>query len=196
MSIEPPKWPFATDAARAAHGKDVFAVNCARCHGTYGDSPTYPNRLISPEEAGTDPLLASGIAEFAAPLTEWFNGSFYGEVSRLEPQKGYVAPPLDGIWATASYLHNGSVPTLAALLDSSTRPKYWTRSFDSTDIDQANVGWNFQVLDHGKAAETDAATKRDLYDATTAGYSSAGHTFGDSLSPDDRAAVIEYLKTL
>jgi hypothetical protein len=38
---------------------------------------------------------------------------------------GYVAPPLDGVWATAPYLHNGSVPTLAALLDTRNRPTYW-----------------------------------------------------------------------
>ena len=88
------------------------------------------------------------------------------------------------------------MPTLAALLDSTTRPTYWTRSFDSTDFDQGAVGWNFSALDHGKAAETDDKTKRALYDTTRIGYANAGHTFGDALSADDRAAVIEYLKTL
>jgi hypothetical protein len=54
---------------------------------------------------------------------------------------GYIAPPLDGIWATAPYLHNGSVPDLATLLKSSSRPTYWLRSFDDGDYDLTNVGW-------------------------------------------------------
>ncbi len=196
LSIEPPKYPFAIDAALAERGRPVFEATCSRCHGTYGAAPTYPNRLVSTLEIGTDPALASGTAEFAQPFTDWFKRSFFGELSRLEPQPGYVAPPLDGIWATAPFLHNGSVPTIAALLDSTQRPKYWTRTFVSTDFDQAALGWNVRVLDHGKKAETDPGTQRDLYDTTTLGYSNAGHTFGDALSAGDRAAVIEYLKTL
>jgi hypothetical protein len=196
MSIEPPKYPFAIDAALAERGRPVFAATCARCHGTYGATPTYPNRLVSTLEIGTDPVLASGTSEFAQPFTDWYQKSFFGDLARLEPKQGYVAPPLDGIWATAPYLHNGSVPTIAALLDSTQRPKYWTRTFVSTDYDQAGLGFNVRVLDHGKKAETDPGTQRDLYDTTSLGYSNAGHTFGDALSPYDRAAVIEYLKTL
>jgi hypothetical protein len=107
-----------------------------------------------------------------------------------------VAPPLDGIWATAPFLHNGSVPTIAALLDSTTRPTYWTRTFDSRAYDGAGVGWIYSAVDHGKSGETDPAAKAALYDTTLPGYSNAGHTFGDALSADDRSAVIEYLKTL
>jgi hypothetical protein len=88
------------------------------------------------------------------------------------------------------------VPTLAALLDSTQRPKWWTRSFVSTDYDTAAVGFVTTPLDHGKAAETDAQAKTLLYDTTLLGYSNAGHTFGDALTTEERAAVIEYLKTL
>ncbi len=196
MSIEPPRYPFAIDTALAERGRPVFEQTCSRCHGTYGASPTYPNRFLGVQEIGTDPVLASGTVEFAKPFTEWFGKSFFGQLARLEPRQGYIAPPLDGIWATAPFLHNGSVPTVGALLDSTQRPKYWTRTFVSTDFDQANLGFNIRVLDHGKKAETDPGTQRDLYDTTTVGYSNAGHTFGDALTPSDRAAVIEYLKTL
>ena len=196
QSIEPPKYPFPIDRALADRGRPVFEATCSRCHGTYGATPTYPNRLVSTLEIGTDPVLASGTAQFAAPFTEWYKSSFFGEVARLEPKVGYVAPPLDGIWATAPFLHNGSVPTIAALLDSSQRPAYWTRKFDSTDFDRSAVGWNINVVNHGKKAENDPATKRDLYDTTLIGYSNAGHTFGDALTPENRSAVIEYLKTL
>ena len=134
----------------------------------------------------------------AAPFVAWFKDSFFGEMARLDPQQGYVAPPLDGIWATAPYLHNGSIPTIAALLDSSIRPTYWTRSFESTRAayDDKALGWKFVNLGHGKDGEKTASRKASIYDTTKLGYSNAGHTFGDALGADDRAAVIEYLKTL
>jgi mono/diheme cytochrome c family protein len=195
-SLSPPPYPFPVDAALAGRGGAVFATSCAGCHGSYGDGGSYPNLLIATDLVGTDPTLAVGASQFADRFVGWFNASFYGQRARLEPQNGYVAPPLDGIWATAPYLHNGSVPTIAALLDSTSRPKFWTRTFDSTDYDPAALGWHFQSLDHGQSAETDASVRKRLYDTTLPGYSNAGHTFGDALSADDRLALIEYLKTL
>jgi len=53
---------------------------------------------------------------------------------------GYIAPPLDVIWATAPYLHNGFVPTLSGVLNSKDRQKYWSRTFDDAYIDSINVG--------------------------------------------------------
>ncbi|MDB4967053.1 MAG: hypothetical protein JWN44_2742, partial [Myxococcales bacterium] len=38
--------------------------------------------------------------------------------------------------------------------------------------------------------------RRRIYDTTKTAYGNGGHTFGDALSPEDRAAVLEYLKTL
>lgn len=196
-SLDAPAYPFPIDRAVADRGRVVFDSTCSRCHGTYGAGGTYPNRVVATREIGTDPVLASGAAQFAAPFVDWYKKSFFGELSRLEPQDGYVAPPLDGIWATAPFLHNGSVPTIAALLDSTTRPTYWTRNFDdSTAYDPASLGWIVQVIDHGKAAEPDDTKKKALYDTTRIGYANAGHTYGDALTASDRAAVIEYLKTL
>jgi mono/diheme cytochrome c family protein len=195
-SITPPKYPFPIDAPLAAQGEQVFASTCAPCHGTYGATGAYPNLLIAATDVGTDPTLAVGVSQFAGRFVNWFNSSYYGKIASLEPQPGYIAPPLDGIWATAPYLHNGSVPTIHALLDSASRPRYWTRTFSSTDYDQTNVGWNFTAVATGQAGETDASVKKTIYDTTQPGASNAGHTFGDVLSSSDRAAVIEYLKTL
>lgn len=80
------------------------------------------------------------------------------------------------------------MPTIAALLDSSKRPTYWTRSFDSNDYDPQALGWKFTAA----SSKTDAT----VYDTTKTGYSNAGHTFGDALAGDERAALLEYLKTL
>ncbi|HVH47197.1 MAG TPA: hypothetical protein VM925_32890 [Labilithrix sp.] len=197
-SIEAPKYPHAIDTALAEQGRTVFEATCSRCHGTYGGDDTYPNRLVTLPEIGTDPLLGSGAGQFGEPFVKWYGDSFFGELARFEPKEGYIAPPLDGIWATAPYLHNGSVPTVAALLDSTQRPTYWTRDFDdSSAYDQAALGWVFTALDHGKAGATGSKKqKAEIYDTTLPGYSNAGHTFGDALTPEDRAAVIEYLKTL
>jgi len=201
-SIVPPAFEGPVDAALADQGKTVFESTCSRCHGTYGPTGEYPNLILSLAEVGTDPLLAEAPTQFSAAFVKWFNDSFYGEIASFESHQGYVAPPLDGIWATAPYLHNGSIPTLEALLDSSKRPKYWTRKldadggYDSNDYDDAALGWRFTALDHGQAEEPHIAVRRRIYDTTLLGYSNTGHTFGDSLSTDERKALIEYLKTL
>ncbi len=195
-SIEPPRWKWAIDDARVRRGAVVFSQNCARCHGGPTALTPYPDRVISLEEVGTDPAVALGAYQEIDRFIDWFNGSFYGALGRFAPARGYVAPPLDGVWATAPYLHNGSVPTIAALLESGTRPRFWTRSFDSSDYDTAALGWTYTELDHGKADEEDADARARIYDTTQLGYSNAGHTFGDALTDEDRLALLEYLKTL
>ncbi len=195
-SVTVPVWPYAIDMNLATQGQDVFAEHCEACHGSYGKDGVYPNQLVPLAEVGTDAVLVEGESEFAARFVEWFAQSFWGKTSRMEPSLGYIAPPLDGVWATAPFLHNGSVPTLAALLDPATRPTYWTRTFSSTDYDEVAAGWKFTVVDHGQAAETNMQIKTRIYDTTLVGYGNGGHTFGEQLTEDDRRAVLEYLKTL
>jgi mono/diheme cytochrome c family protein len=196
LSLEAPAWPHEVDAELASQGREIFDTTCARCHGTYGAGGDYPNLVIGLDEVGTDDTLATGTAQFADAFVDWFNGSFYGEMAELAPAEGYIAPPLDGIWATAPYFHNGSVPTLAAVLDSASRPRYWTRSFDTSDYDVAALGWNYTQLSHSRDDEPDINARKLIYDTTRLGYSNAGHTFGDGLDAAERAALLEYLKTL
>jgi mono/diheme cytochrome c family protein len=195
-SVTVPVWPYAIDMNLATAGKDVYAEHCETCHGSNGKDGVYPNQLVPLAEVGTDAVLVEGESQFEERFVEWFSQSFWGEKSRMEPSVGYIAPPLDGVWATAPFLHNGSVPTLEALLDSTKRPTYWTRTYLSTDYDEAAAGWKFTVVDHGQAAETNASMKVRIYDTTLVGYGNGGHTFGDQLTEDDRRALLEYLKTL
>ena len=174
----------------------MFERTCSRCHGTYGNDWTYPNLVIALEVIGTDPELARVAVEDAGRFIRWFEQSFFGEGTRVEPAPGYIAPPLDGIWATAPYLHNGSVPTIDVLLSSSKRPKYWTRSFDSTDYNEQVLGWSYTALKYGKEGAADWEERKQIYDSTLLGYSNQGHTFGDGLTDSERMAVLEYLKTL
>jgi mono/diheme cytochrome c family protein len=196
-SIEAPKYPLPVDKPLAAKGEVVFADNCAKCHGTYGPTPTYPNRVVPLAEIGTDRKRFDNITP---AFGHAYNASWFAQEPGLRPIRetlGYQAPPLDGIWATAPYLHNGSVPTVAALLDSKTRPRVFTRSYKTgeADYDAANLGW--KVSDVPPSDPTlPGIERRKVYDTTKPGRGNAGHTYGDTLTPDERRAVIEYLKTL
>ena len=194
FTIEPPPYPGPIDSGLALEGATVFEQNCAKCHGTYSDGPdgnawTYPNKLIPVERVGTDPEYARALTE--SGLHTWFNQSWYATsepTARAEPSLTYIAPPLDGIWATAPYLHNGSIPTLEGVLDSTARPTFWRRELLPEHYDASLPGWKHTV----EPGPTDANT----YNTTIPGFGNQGHTYGDDLVPAERRALIEYLKTL
>ncbi|MEY4902641.1 MAG: hypothetical protein RLZZ292_456 [Bacteroidota bacterium] len=177
------------DPTRASAGKVIFEKNCAKCHGTYNSTPTYPNLLIDVNTLKTDPVLAQ-MQQNYTEYTGWFNESWFGKGTNnghLQATNGYVAPPLDGVWATAPYLHNGSVPDLYTLLKSSDRPTFWTRSFGDKDYNYVSIGWNYIKK---------SATEPGIYDTTKKGYANTGHTYGDFMTDEERFSVIEYLKGL
>ena len=65
-SLEPPKYPFAIDRKLAEQGRGVFEQNCAECHGTYGKTGEYPERIIPWDEVKTDPVRFSRVVEGAS----------------------------------------------------------------------------------------------------------------------------------
>jgi mono/diheme cytochrome c family protein len=196
LSLEAPKYPLPIDHKLAAEGKGIFNATCARCHGTYGEKWTYPNKVVPLKVIGTDRRRYDGITP---KFGEYYNKSWFAGDYKAIGTDGYQAPPLDGIWATAPYLHNGSVPTVYHLLNSKTRPKLFTRSYrtDREDYDPRRLGWKVKVLRRAPdPKETDPVEFRKVYDTTQPGRGNGGHTFGDHLSEPERMAVIEYLKTL
>jgi mono/diheme cytochrome c family protein len=200
-SVEPPVYTRGIDRKLAARGRRVFLENCAGCHGTYHEyrkAETYPNLLLPLDVVGTDPVVAEAGVVHAPELVAWYDLSFYGQITRMEPNDpfpGYMPPPLDGIWATAPYFHNGSVPTIELVLKSGARPTYWKRvDFDSTHFDEDALGWPFESL--ASPADVPAAEQSLVYDTTQWSQSNAGHPFGDHLTERERRAVLEYLKTL
>lgn len=198
-TIESPKYPLPIDRDLAAKGEKLFRANCSECHGTYGEKWTYPNRIVPLDEIGTDPKRFYGIE---AKFGEAYNHSWFAQEEptgyQVAATKGYQAPPLDGIWATAPYFHNGSVPTLYHVLNSKARPKLYTRSFrtDEKDYDPVKVGWKYTELTASPDPKLHPHERRKIYDTSQPGRSNAGHTFGDDLTDAERMAVIEYLKTL
>lgn len=190
QSINAPKYPKSIDEKLATKGEKIFTANCSKCHGTYGDKVTYPNLLIPQQIIQTDSALYA--ANYSSPqFVDWFNKSWFttgSHPAKLVPYKGYIAPPLDGIWITAPYLHNGSVPNLETLLNSKLRPTFWERNFNQQSYNYDVPGWNYM--------QATAATTSSIYNTTLKGYSNAGHYFGDHLTNKQRKAVIEYLKKL
>ena len=189
-SIEAPKFPRAVNTPMAAEGKEIFSANCAACHGSYGIGAKYPNLLIPESIIQTDSSLFT--ANYSNPqMVNWFNNSWFStgdHPAKLVPYRGYIAPPLDGIWVTAPYLHNGSVPNLEGVLNSKARPKYWKRNFNTAKYNYEIPGYQFEVKD--------APGGPDIYNTTLKGFSNEGHYFGDDLTAKERRSVIEYLKTL
>ncbi|MFK5972105.1 MAG: c-type cytochrome [Flavobacteriaceae bacterium] len=193
-SIEPPPYPFTINTTLATEGKSIFEKQCVKCHGSYGTNASYPNLLVSLKTIGTDPELSDHYtepSEINDYFMDWFNTGWFGtddNPMEIKAEGGYIAPPLDGIWATAPYFHNASVPTLEDILNSQKRPKYWSRTYVNTDYNQNKIGWNYTV-ENSKA-------DKNTYDTTIRGYGNAGHTFGDNLSDTEKKALLEYLKTL
>jgi hypothetical protein len=110
----------------------------------------------------------------------------------VQEVRGYKARPLDGIWATPPFLHNGSVPTLFQLLSpvAERQKTFWT---GSREYDPRHVGIRTERFEGGF-----------LLDTSIIGNSNRGHEFragcrgngviGRALEPHERWALVEYLK--
>jgi hypothetical protein len=198
LSLEPPKYPFTIDQKLASQGQELFGQHCAKCHGTYGATGKYPNKIVAQDVVGTDATRLSGLSP---RYFEFYNQSWFANEKpkgfKATKPEGYQAPPLDGVWATAPYLHNGSLPTLHDVLNSKSRPKVFTRSYDTDEsaYDKVKVGWKVEVLKEVPKNLPPHEARR-IYDTTQPGRGNGGHTFGDDFTDGQRRAIIEYLKTL
>ena len=191
--LESPKYPFDIDQNLAASGKLLFEQTCADCHGTYGEDGQFPNLVVSIDTLGTDDrrLRAISKEQRMAGNQGWLQ--YFGEHPLTETSAGYLAQPLDGIWATAPYFHNGAAPTLWDVMNPSQRPQIWKRTEDG--YDKVKVGLEVAQFESVPAGLS-ARQRRMYYDTATPGNSSAGHDFPDELDSQQKIAVIEYLKTL
>lgn len=203
QTIPSPKYPHSIDPILANQGRVLFEQKCSRCHGVYstdgqsGVSTYYPELVIPIKMINTDPeLMNLQTGSESERFRNWLSQSYYGEISKSSLSQGYIAPLLDGIWATAPYLHNGSVPSLEALLKSSLRPKFWTRSFDPKDYNVRSMSLKYEVLKEKDVRSLPLKKRQLVYDTTLPGYSNQGHDFGDQLNSNDREALLEYLRTL
>jgi mono/diheme cytochrome c family protein len=203
---------------------------CKTCHGSYTKKPgqedfsrpgswtvdydfSHVIRNVNTDRSYNTTLQAfRPIAEHINKLEVFFTAQ---AVPRQIPhasvpdQQGYVAPPLVGVWASAPYFHNGSVPTLDTVLNSKRRPEIWSREIRDPyayDLDRPGLLYQDVSRSEFEQSAANAAEKRFLsqeaiehgaiYDTHAFGHGNMGHTFGDHLTDEERTAVIEFLKSL
>jgi hypothetical protein len=158
------------------------------------------NQLLTDVAPQQLALLENARANFKLPnKLAPLNNAFVDMSARLATLHTAASPPdpfryearvMQGIWAAAPYLHNGSVPTLAALLETrDNRP----HSF--------KIGPKYDINDLGLAQDQQAFGDQTFMTSgdRNSGSYNGGHEgagFGTDLSADDKKALLEYLKTL
>ncbi len=193
MTSRNPPTPPAQDASQIAAGKAVFhTAQCDSCHhpdaidqdGVVsldysaggldrmpGVDANYPRGSVHADPsqfymAFGNPNEASSASGQLDPQALTIIKFAYTHKLNLATSDGYMTPNLHGLWASAPYLNNGSVPTIQDLLNpAAQRPT------------------SFQV--QGFA-----------FDTTQPGNSNMGHEFGTTLSASDKTSLIAYLNSL
>ncbi|WP_141733765.1 hypothetical protein [Oligoflexus tunisiensis] len=215
-----PAYPFKVDLRKASEGRAIYEQACASCHEA--------EKFIPVATIGTEPGRATGLTKDTRPyvvaaLKDACQDKTLPDcnvpddeiVVPREDNPGYISVPLNGIWARAPYLHNGSVPTLYHLLVAEERPT----EFQLNDFSYDEKWLGFQWRLNGNPMDDDAGQNDPgqnsgkspgksgfviLYDTRIPGYGNAGHADiqvfngGIDFRQDKRKreALIEYLKTL
>jgi hypothetical protein len=184
LDLQPPPYPFPVDEAKAARGKIIYERECASCHA-FGAPQT--GQVTPIEVIGTD---RHRLDSFTQQLVDKFHSINFGPPFKFDAYRktnGYSNVPLDGCWARAPYLHNGSVPTLWNLLQPvDKRPSTFFTGYDV--YDPKNVGF--------VTSGTDAERHGFQYQVCIPGNSNTGHTYGTNLKDAEKWDLIEYMKTL
>jgi len=195
-NVKTQPFPGNIDRDLAKSGGTIYAAKCASCHGDYdakGQLSSFPNYVGVMD---TDPVRMELLK--SAQTAKAINESIMGEYIRAVDPIGYVAPPLNGIWATAPYLHNGSIPTLAHFFNPETRPEKFF--VGGQKLNYELVGVDGYLDDQGIWTYPDGYepwANSALFDTTKEGHSAKGHTIPfDEMNELEKQAVIEYLKTL
>ncbi len=202
----------------AKQGEVVYNQSCKKCHGRYEKRWSYPMADLEPlrvqtqtarvfyhektpvKNVGTDPQRWMATESFASNLnklqiSKWMK-------TTVVPQKGYVPPPLEGIFLRYPYMHNNSIPNLCALMmKPSERPDFFVQgpSRNSEDYDRECLGYPV-----GEKIPKEWLKDRDaFFDATKPGLRNSGHSkmFYDEngrskMSEGEKKALREYLKLL
>ena len=183
LDLHPPAFPFPIDPAKAARGKALYESKCASCHafGSPQTGQVTPIDVVATDRHRLDSFTEPLVNEFHTFETPPFKFDSYRKTN------GYSNTPLDGVWARAPYLHNGSVPTLWNLLEPvEKRPTEFYSGYDV--YDPKNVGF--------VTSGPDAESVGFKYQVCMPGNSNVGHTFGTELKDDDKWDLIEFMKTL
>jgi len=197
----PPRFPGAINAEKSLAGLSVYQRACESCHGQYlQEQGRYvlrdlPNRLVPVDKIGTDPLRAQVVTQ---PLLKLLEKTALGPDLGAQRTLGYLANSLTGIWATAPYLHNGSVPTLWHLMHAEARPVRFEVGGHHLDFARVGIsGTADSAGNYALKADEIPWTIPDWYDTNEPGKSRKGHESQfDSLTESDKDTLLEFLKEL
>ena len=183
-----PSYPWKINTEEASIGYKIYNNSCLQCHGEYswdgGNKSklvSFPNKLIPQNEMNSDPERWKAIS---LSLVKKLEGSIWNNLIKINQNQGYIAPVLEGLWASAPYMHNGSVPTLWHFL----RPEQRPNSFQvgNQNFDRIKVG-GLGTANFGS----------EIYDTSLLGRSKKGHEKEfENLSDEDKNNLLEFLKTL
>ena len=218
-TAEPPRFtdvfPGQFDAGLAEQGAPVYARECAGCHGASGRDFTgeQVGKVTPIAEIGTDRARLDNYTHDLAVNQNVLYAEYGAErFQTFRKTHGYANAPLDGVWLRAPYLHNGSVPDMAALLSPpEARPRAFLRGYDVYDprtlgfvsdpgrIDPALHGRLFCYMTSAEAAADCPAEAPPMNGTCDGGVcrgnGNGGHLYGVALADDEKRALIEHLKT-
>ena len=201
LDLRPPPSPHRPDPAAVARGRGVYMRDCAACHGyqngrDYAFLGQWLGRVTPIAAVGTDRARLDSYTEpfRDEQLRNIFSGTPYA-FRHFRKTDGYANQPLDGLWLRAPYLHNGSVPTLAALLEPpERRPVAFLRGLDIVDF--RNGGFLAPACSPGPALPPLRSGRRPVcYDTRQPGNFNGGHLYGTGLESADKADLLAYLLT-
>lgn len=184
-----PRWPYADGPHAikqdvAAAGKTIYAAHCADCHEPGAAKTGLPSDMA---ELGTDRERIDSWSQAGADQANAAVKKLGIDRPGINKTAAYVPMTLEGVWLRAPYLHNGSVPSLRELLmPPAKRTKVFHRGCDI--YDPVNVGF----LTSGPIAEEEGFK----LDTSLKGNGNGGHVYGTELPEQEKAALIEYLKSL
>ena len=190
-------YPGAIERAKAERGRAIFGEACAGCHGSYGalgagwDRVAYRERIVPRDAIGTDGARLDAVTDRFVEVANAFPGT--QGLTHVRRTDGWVPRPLVDVWARGVYGHAGQWPDLAVLATPpEARPtRFVVHASEPYDWDRIGTRWTEVSGD----ATPDLAAGDYLYVAGP-GLGVEGHPFLSDLSPDERDAVLEYLKTL
>jgi hypothetical protein len=210
LDLKPPKFTEAfpdqkLDPQKIARGEKVYMAHCDSCHGHPEINGNWARGsmqdvVIPYEQLGTDgervtfryydilgDILVNSFPP-KQPLRPKREDIRPGPLGRT---RGYIGVPIVGAYSHAPFLHNGSVPTLAALINLKPRPDLYYRG--------AN---NYDPVDAGLIVPTTPDAQRYFrFDTSQPGNLNRGHDYpwaykGPGWNEADLKDLLEYLKTL
>ena len=194
------------DQAKAARGAQVYAAHCDSCHGHPASDGTnwvrgsQQDTVLPYQQIGTDKERVT--FRYYDTLADVLVNSFPAK-QPLRPKRedlrpgpmgrtlGYIDTPIPSMYARAPFLHNGSVPTLAALINLKPRPDVYYRG--------ANL---YDPVDAGLIVPSQPDAKRYFrFDTSQPGNSNKGHDYpwayhGAGWNQAQLEDLLEYLKTV